>query len=257
MAVSLVRRIFDRLDDKTAMLIGAGRMGELTARSLKRLGIGTLLITNPTFERAVGLARELGGTPIPYANFKPHLKMADVIIGSLTATQPVLGPDDFASVLAKRRHRSTFLIDLGVPRNFDERLNSVENIYLYDIDDLGRVAVESLQERRREVVKAEQIIEFEVNSFMRWLAELDLVPAIKDIRYSIEQLRAGELRRHRAWLTGLAPDERERIEFLTRSLTNKLLHRVLAGLRDSYDGTPEGVHTAVTARRLLCADLPM
>jgi glutamyl-tRNA reductase len=147
MAVSLVGRIFDRLDDKTAMLIGAGRMGELTARSLKRLGIGTLLITNPTFERAVGLARELGGTPIPYANFKPHLKMADVIIGSLTATQPVLGPDEFASVLAKRRHRSTFLIDLGVPRNFDEPLNSPENIYLYDIDDLGKVAVESLQER--------------------------------------------------------------------------------------------------------------
>jgi glutamyl-tRNA reductase len=256
MAVSLVGRIFDRLDDKTAMLIGAGRMGELTARSLKRLGIRTLLITNPTFERAVGLARELGGTPIPYANFKPHLKMADVIIGSLTATQPVLGPDEFASVLAKRRHRSTFLIDLGVPRNFDKRLKSVENIYLYDIDDLGKMAAESLEERQREAVQAEQIIGFEVDSFMRWLAELDLVPAIKDIRYSIEQLRAGELERHRAWLAGLAPDERERIEVLTRSLTKRLLHRVLSGLRDSYDGTPEGVHAAVTARRLLCADLP-
>src|SRR5258708_4017184 len=147
LAVSLVGGIFDRLDDKTAMLIGAGRIGELTARSLKRLGIGTLLITNPTLERAVGLARELGGTPIPYANFKPHLKVADVIIGSLTTTQPALGPNDFASVLADRRHRSTFLIDLGVPRNFDERLNSVENLYLYDIDDLGKLAVESLQER--------------------------------------------------------------------------------------------------------------
>src|SRR5712671_2758163 len=130
-------------------------MGELTARSLKRLGIGTLLITNPTFERAVGLARELGGTPISYANFKPHLKMADVIIGSLTATQPVLGPDEFASLLAKRRHRSTFLIDLGVPRNFDERLNSVENIYLYDIDDLSAVVLESREEREREAQKAE------------------------------------------------------------------------------------------------------
>jgi glutamyl-tRNA reductase len=129
--------------------------------------------------------------------------------------------------------------------------------YLYDIDDLGKVAVESLQERQREVVKAEQIIEFEVNAFMRWLAELDLVPAIKDIRHSIEQLRAGELGRHRAWLAGLAPDERERIEFLTRGLTNRRLDRVFSGLRDSYDGTPEGVHAAVTARRLLCAGLPI
>jgi glutamyl-tRNA reductase len=224
---------------------------------LKHLGIGTLLITNPTFERAVALSHELGGTSIPYDNFKPHLQVADVIIGSLMATHPILGPDEFASVLAKRRHRSTFLIDLGVPRNFEERLNSPENIYLYNIDDLGKIAVESLQERQREVVKAEQIVEFGVDSFMRWLAELDLVPAIKDIRYSIEQLRAGEVERHRAWLAGLAPDERERIEVLTRSLTNSLLHRVLSGLRDGYDGTPEGVHAAVTARRLLCADLPI
>jgi glutamyl-tRNA reductase len=121
---------------------------------------------------------------------------------------------------------------------------------------LEKWPAESLEERQREAVQAEQIIEFEVDSFMRWLAELDLVPAIKDIRYSIEQLRAGELERHRAWLAGLAPDERERIEVLTRSLTKRLLHRVLSGLRDSYDGTPEGVHSAVTARRLLCAALP-
>ena len=250
-AVSLAGKIFDTLDDKTVMLMGAGRMAELTARSLKRLGIETLLITSRTFDNAVALARELGGTAVPYNNFKPHLRMADVVIGSLAVSQPVLGPAEFEIIVRERRYRPTFLIDLGVPRNFDERLNSLENVYLYDIDDLGKVALESRDEREREAIRAEPLIELEVDSFMRWLEGLELVPAIKEIRSSIEQLRAGELERHRAWLAGLAPGERARIELMTRSLVNKLLHRVLSGLRDSQHAATEGAYTAAIARRLL------
>jgi len=254
-AVSLAGKIFDTLDDKTVMLMGAGRMAELTARSLKRLGIEALLITSRTFDNAVALARELAGTAVPYDNFKPHLKMADVVIGSLAVTRPVLGPAEFEIVVRERRYRPTFLIDLGVPRNFDERLNSLENVYLYDIDDLGKVALESRDEREREAIRAEPLVELEVDSFMRWLEGLDLVPAIKDIRSSIEQLRAGELERHRAWLAGLAPGERARIELITRSLLNKLLHRVLSGLRDSQTAATEGAYAAAIARRLLCGGI--
>jgi glutamyl-tRNA reductase len=142
-----------------------------------------------------------------------------------------------------------FLIDLGVPRNFDDRLNTTENVYLYDIDDLSSVVVESRGEREREAYKAEAIVELEVDSFMRWLAELDLVPAIKDIRSGIEQLRDVELARHRAWLTGLEPQAREQIEALTRGIVNKLLHRVLSGLRGA--SAADGLYTAEIARRLL------
>jgi glutamyl-tRNA reductase len=254
-AVSLAGKIFDTLADKTVMLIGAGRMAELTARSLKRLGIESLLITSRTFDNAVALARELGGTAVPYDNFKPYLRMADVVIGSLAMKQPILGPAEFENVVRERRYRPTFLIDLGVPRNFDERLNSLENVYLYDIDDLGNVALESREEREREAQRAEPIIELELDSFMRWLEGLELVPAIKDIRSSIEQLRAGELERHRAWLAGLAPAERTRIELLTRGLVNKLLHRVLSGLRNSRNEAFEGPYAAAIARRLLCSGL--
>jgi glutamyl-tRNA reductase len=254
-AVSLAGKIFDTLGDKTVMLMGAGKMAELTARSLKRLGIEALLITSRTFDNAVGLARELGGTAVPYDNFKPYLRMADVVIGSLAVTQPVLGPAEFEAIVKERRYRPMFLIDLGVPRNFDQRLNSLENVYLYDIDDLGKVALESREEREREAQRAEPIVELELDSFMRWLEGLELVPAIKDIRSSIEQLRMRELERHRGWLAGLGSAERAHIEMLTRSLVNKLLHRVLSGLRDSHNGAPETASAAAIARRLLCTSL--
>jgi len=236
------------------MLMGAGKMAELTARHLKRLGVQTLLITSRTFDNAFTLARELGGTAVPYDNFKPYVKMADVVIGSLALTRPVLGPEEFEAIVRERRYRPMFLIDLGVPRNFDARINSIENIYLYDIDDLSGVALESREEREREAQKAEAIVELELDSFMKWLHGLALVPAIKDIRSSFEQLRELELARHRPWLAGLDPVERARIESLTRGLVNKLLHRVLSGLREGNVEKTDALNAAAVARRLLCAD---
>jgi glutamyl-tRNA reductase len=147
------------------------------------------------------------------------------------------------------------MIDLGVPRNFDPRLNALENVYLYDIDDLGAAVQESIGDREREAEKAESIVDLEVESFLKWLDGLDLVPAIKDIRSSVEQLRELELERHRAWLASLAPGERERIEAMTRGLVNKLLHRILSGLRDGRAGIADGVYAAEIARRLLSNEL--
>lgn len=254
-AVSLAGKIFDTLADKTVMLMGAGKMAELTARNLKRLGTESLLITSRTFDNAVALARDLGGTAVPLDSFKPYLKIADVVIGSLAATRPVLGPEEFETIVRERRYRPMFLIDLGVPRNFDERLNSMENVYLYDIDDLGAVVTESREEREREAQKAATIVELELESFLKWLDGLDLVPAIKDIRTSIERLRDVELNRHRVWLAGLEPVERARIESLTRGMVNKLLHRILWGLRNGNAGAPDGLYAAEIARRLLCSEL--
>jgi len=254
-AVRLAGQIFDTLADKTVMLLGAGQMAELTARQLQGMGAERLLVTSRTFDHAVALARTLGGTAVPLENHRPYLKIADVVIGSLTTSRPVLEPGDFEPILRERRYRPMFLIDMGVPRNFDERLNAMENVYLYDIDDLGALVRESLGERAREADKAEEIVGEALKSFVRWMDGLDLVPAIKEIRVSMEQLRDSELERHRAWLAALAPAERERIESLTRTLVNKLLHRVLAGLRAAGPGSPDPAYAADIARRLLCSDL--
>jgi glutamyl-tRNA reductase len=253
-AVALAGQIFDTLKDKTVMLMGAGKMAELTARQLSALGIESLLITSRTFDRAVALARELGGTAVPYENYKPYLKMVDVLIGSVSSTRPVIGPEEFEAVIRERRYRPMFLIDMGVPRNFDERLNAMQNVYLYDIDDLGALVNRSLGDREREAEKAEQIVELELESFLKWLEGLDLTPTIKDIRYSIERLRDVEMGRHRGWLAQLEPAERERVELLTRGLTNKLLHRILSGLKQRDDKTLDAAFAAEVARRLLGAE---
>src|SRR5208282_3033334 len=229
-AVALAGQIFDTLKDKTVMLMGAGKMAELTARQLNALGIESLLITSRTFDHAVALARELGGTAVPYDNYKPYLKMVDVLIGSVASTKPVLDPDEFESVVRERRYRPMFLIDMGVPRNFDERLNALQNVYLYDI------------------------VELELESFLKWLRGLDLTPTIKDIRYSVERLRDVELGRHRGWLAQLEPAVRDRVELLTRGLTNKLLHRILSGLKQRDDKALDAAFAAEVARRLLGAE---
>jgi glutamyl-tRNA reductase len=256
-AVTLARQIFDKLSDKTVMLMGAGKMAELTARQLKAIGIESLLITSRTFDNAVALARELGGTAVPFDNCKPYLKIADVVIGSLSVTRPVFGPEEFEAIIRERRYKPMFLIDLGVPRNFDQRLNAIENLYLYDIDDLGKVVDESRAEREKEADKAEEIVEQELEAFERWMAGLDLVPTIKDIRYSIERLRDLELGRNRGWIATLEPAERERVELLTRSLTNKLLHRILLGLRQGGNSQADKIYAAEVARRLLCGDFDL
>jgi glutamyl-tRNA reductase len=256
-AVSLAGKIFDTLRDKTVMILGAGRVAELAARNLQRAGLHSLLVASRTFDHAVALARELGGTAVPYDEFKSYLKLADIVIASLAVSQPdrpILAPAEVEAIVRDRRYRPMFLIDLGVPRNFDPRINALANVYLYDIDDLGAVAARSLEDRAREAEKAAELVELEADAFMRWLGGLELVPAIKQIRSSIEHLREDELARNQGWLSGLPTAERARVEAMTRGLVNKLLHRVLSALRDESAGASSQLHAAEVARRLLCPE---
>ena len=252
-AVALAGQIFDKLADKTVMLIGAGKIAELAARNLQRAGVRSLLITSRTFDHAVALARDLGGTAVPFAEFKAYLKLADVVIASLAVTEPVLQAEECEAIIRERRFRPMFLIDLGVPRNLDARINAIANAYLYDIDDLGSVTAHSINEREHEAHKAEAIIASETDSFMRWLDGLELAPAIREIRSSIERLRCDELERNQGWLATLGESERSRIEGLTRGLVNKLMHRVLVALREGNADAAQQLYAADVARRLLCA----
>jgi glutamyl-tRNA reductase len=253
--VALAERVVHSLRDKTVMMVGSGKMAEITVRSLKRMEMRALLIASPTFNNGAGLARELGGIAVRFENLMDNLKRADVIIGSLSVTKPVLGPTEFETVLRERPNRPVCLIDLGVPRNFDECLTSLEGVNLYDIDDIGAVVAESREEREREAHKAETIVELELDAFIKWLDELALVPAIKVIRSSIEQLRDAELKRHRAWLASLEPADCARIESLTRGIANKLLNRVVYGLRESCGGATDSAYAAKIARNLLTSEL--
>lgn len=230
-AVELASKIFDRLEDKTALLLGAGTMSELAARHLLAHGVRSLVVANRTFDRAVELAREFHGTPVPFEDFPRYLQTADVVIGSTAADGYILTPARVQEVLRGRNYRPMFLIDLSVPRNFDPAINDIDNVYLYDIDDLGGVAHVNREERSREAEKAEAIVEAEVDAFWKWLRSLDAVPTIVALRDKMEAIRKGELEKTLPTLRDLSPREREALEAMTAAIVNKILHAPITHLK--------------------------
>lgn len=230
-AVELARRIFDDLGDKTAMLIGAGKMSELAARHFVGQGIKSVIVTNRSFDRAVELARTFGGTPVPFDQYQQYLPLADVVLGSVTTSGYLLGPSQLHEVLRARRRKPMFFIDLGVPRNFDPAINDLDNVYLYNIDDLAHVADDHRSEREKEAVQAEEIVREETDRFWRWIARRDLTPTIVALRGKLDGIRKNELERALGALRKLEPDERRALEAMTQAIVNKILHPPLAVLK--------------------------
>jgi glutamyl-tRNA reductase len=254
-AVDLARSIFDHLSDKTAMVIGAGEMGEQTVRHLQSNGIGTVLVTNRTFQRAVDLARQCNGTVVPFEQWHKHLRLADVVIGSAGGSDYLLVPAVVEEVLHERKRRSMFFIDLGVPRNFDPRLNDLDNVFLYDIDDLEKVIEDHKDEREREALKAEAIIAEEVEAFWTWLSGMDVTPTIVALRDKAEAIRKRELEKTLAALKDLPPHAYKAIEALSTSITNKLLHPPIAYLKNrSRSGEGQEETDAAAVRRIFALE---
>ena len=246
-AVELATKIFDSLADKTAMLIGAGKMGELAARHLVANGLSGVIISNRTFDRAVELAREFHGTAVPFERLPQYLQLADIIIGSTAATGFVLTEPMMQETLRQRKGRPIFCIDMSVPRNFDPRINALDNVYLYDIDDLGRVTEDNLGERVREAEKAERIVDQEVESFWRWLEHLEVVPTIVALRDKVETIRRAELQKILGVLRELSPREREALDSMTAAIVNKILHTPITHLKQR-DQRQEAFYIDATRR---------
>jgi glutamyl-tRNA reductase len=248
-AVELTGKIFDHLQDKTAMLIGAGNMGELAARHLMARGIHRLIVTNRTHERAIELADELRGEAVAFDQLEAHLPLADVVIGSTAADQYVLTPAIVHAALQRRKYRSMFLVDMSVPRNFDPAINEIENVYLYDVDDLSAVAEINRDERGREATKADAIVDEEVDSFCRWMAGLDAVPTIVALRNKAETIRQAEMAKTlSSTLRHLGGAEKEALEAMTSAIINKLLHAPITQLKQQE--RREAVYFVAALRQL-------
>jgi len=233
-ALDLARRIFDRLDDKAVMLIGAGKMGDLMARQLQNNGVQNLMVTNRTFERAVELAERMRGNPIRFEDFPRYLKMADLVIGCTGAPDVLLDVHAVERVLKERKYKAMFFIDIGDRRNFDSRINDLDNVYLYNIDDLKTVSEENLQERANEAQKAEGIVLEEVQSFGRWIESLEQVPTITALRQRFDDIRRGEIEKSLAGsLKGLSEEQKKAVEDMTAAMINKMLHGPTAHLKNN------------------------
>ena len=242
-AIELAKRIFDRLEDKTVMLIGAGKMGDLVARHLQRSGVSSLMVTNRTFERAVELAAQFRGNPIRFEDYPRYLKLADLVIGCTGSPEVLLQPESVAEVLRERKQKAMFFIDIGDRRNFDPRINGMDNVYLYNIDDLEAVAKENLKGRTGELKKAEEIVDEEVAGFLRWLASLEQVPTIVALRQKLEEIRRGELEKSlSASLKGLSEKERQALEDMTSAMISKILHVPITRLKKQPEEEDEALY---------------
>ncbi len=247
-AVEMARKIFDRLDDKAVMIIGAGEMCELAARHFVSNGVSKVLVTNRTFERAEKLAAEFQGKAVPFDSFVDHLAEVDIVMTSTGAPNFILGQRQMEEVLKRRKNRPMFLIDIAVPRDIDPKVNKLDNAYLYDVDDLQDVVQANLKERKKEAGKAEAIVEQEIGQFYLWLGNLEVKPTIISLRNKLEEIRRQELEKTFNNLKDLSSKQRSSIEAMAGAIINKILHQPTTVLkRTQNDSSGENYIDAVRA----------
>ncbi len=247
-AVELARKIFGSLDGKTVMIVGAGKMSELSARHLRRSGASHIFVTNRTYERALEVANLFQGTPVEYTKFLSLLPEVDILIASSAAPHYILHKAEMQHVISVRRNKPMFLIDIAVPRNIASEVNEIDNVFLYDIDDLQGVVNSNLREREKEAGHAERIIAEEVERMLARLKAQEVAPAIVSLREQLEEIRLAEIERMRGKLGALTPQQEEALESITRGIINKIAHGPVSELRKRA-GDPEGVHVVDAIRK--------
>jgi len=232
-AIERAKKIFDTLADKTVLLIGVGEMCELAARHFMANGVHSIIIANRTFERAEKLADKFDGIAIGLDDLFEHLHKADIVLSSTGAPNYLITPNKLAKAINKRRNKPMFLIDIAVPRDIDPAVNELDAVYLYDMDDLQQVVTTNLENRKQEAEKAELIISEEIGQFCRWIATLEMTPTIVAMRKQFDELRQAELERTLSSWKNAPPDAEQRLNALTNSIMNKILHAPTSILKES------------------------
>ena len=234
-AVELARKIFDDLPEKSFMLLGAGEMAELAAKHMMNNGVKNIVIANRTYETGCNLAKEFSGRAIKFDEYLDELAHMDILICSTGAQKYVLMKDQMQKVMKERKNRPVFLIDISVPRNIDPEINDLDNVYLYDVDDLKGVVDTNILERQKEAKKAEEIIEEEIETFQRWLSSLDSVPVVIALREKAEAIKKEEVEKLLNRLPEIGEKEKKAIEGMASSIINKLIHSPTVALREDSE----------------------
>lgn len=254
-AVELAKRIFGTMSDYKAMLIGAGEMAELAAAHLINAGIQSVLVSNRTFARAEELAKQFDGTAIAFEQLFQHLDKVDIVISSTGAPEAIIRAKDMASVMKARKNRPMFFIDIAVPRDIDPDVNALDNIYLYDIDDLKEVVEENLAQRREEAVKAKEIVNEETKGFCHWLSSLDLQPTIVDLFQHTESIIEDEINRTIKRLgANLSDDAVNALRLMQNSMVKKLNHEPVSFLKRRFQEEGTGTKHINFVRRIFNLD---
>lgn len=238
-AVELAQKIFDDLENRTVMLVGTGEMAELAAKHLISYGVKTIYVTSRTYDRAVNLARTLNGSALDFEAFKNELHRADIVITSTSAPNFIIKKEMVEKAIHERKNKPIFFIDIAVPRDIEPDVNDLENIYLYDIDDLHVVVSANMKEREKEADNAMNLISQEVTKFNNWVGTLDAVPTIVEIRKKAENIRMQEIEKTLKKVSYLSEDDKKLLRQMSSSIVNKILHKPTIKLKQktqSEDG---------------------
>jgi glutamyl-tRNA reductase len=239
-AVQLAHKLLGSLEGRSVLLLGAGEMAQLAARELRAEGARELLVANRSPQRAEELAREVDGVPVSLAELPGLLERADVAICSTGAAQHVVTREMVARTLKARRYRPIFFVDMTLPRNVEPSTNELENVYVYDLDDLERVAAQNRDLRAAHVGKAEDIVENELKAFLATLRERKSVPVLGRLRAHAESLARAEVERALASLHGLDEKQQKTVRAMASAIVNKLLHGPTSRLRAEAGQGPLG-----------------
>ena len=223
-AIELGHKIFGDLTGKKVLLIGAGEMAELAVEHLIRHRSKEIYVANRTFERCVELAEKYKGTAIRFEEISDFLSHVDIVISSTGAQGYVIEKTQVKGVMRSRRNRPIFFIDIAVPRDIDPKTNGLNNVYVYDIDDLKGIVDDNIEDRQREAVKAERIIDEAVIHFGQWVDSLEVVPTIKALRAKVNAVAQAEIQRTLQQMGHLTKEDQKSIERMTSALVNKILH---------------------------------
>jgi len=238
-AVELAQKIFDDLENRTVMLVGTGEMAELAAKHLISYGVKTVYVTSRTYDRAANLARTLNGSALDFEAFKNELHRADIVITSTSAPNFIIKKEMVEKAIHERKNKPIFFIDIAVPRDIEPDVNDLENVYLYDIDDLHVVVSANMKEREKEAENAMNFISQEVTKFNNWVGTLDAVPTIVEIRKKAENIRMQEIEKTLKKISYLSEDDKKLLRQMSSSMVNKILHKPTIKLKQktqSEDG---------------------
>ena len=228
-AVELAEKIFGHLSQKNILVLGSGKVSELTLKRLLKAESRVIWVASRNFDRTEEIGRRYGIQPIFFEDWKNYLKEADIVISSTAAPHPIIHYEDVKQVMALRKHKPLLIIDIAVPRNAEEKVNTLDDIYLYNIDDLQNVCDSNLKFRRKEIAKCEAIIDKQVEEFIRWIRQLESAPTVRKLQVYLDQIIAGELK------VASQSESPEKVEMLRRVLERvkgKLLHDPLSKLKE-------------------------
>jgi glutamyl-tRNA reductase len=252
-AVQLAKKIFGGLAGRRAMVLGAGEMAELALESLQQEGVHTAVVANRTFERAEALAAQYGALAVHYDEAWPRVVDVDLLLCSTASPRPVVDVAKIRESVAKRGDRPLCILDIALPRDVDPAVGTLDNVFLYDLDDLRGMVTANLERRQQELPAAESLIAQEVEDFWQWVAGLAAVPVLTQLRNEMNRVRERELAAAMRRLGDLPPEQREVVEQLAQSLTNKFLHEPSVRLRAAA-ANGRGLGVVDAARYLFALD---